>query len=264
MRTGFIGAGKMAEALLAGLLERGVCQVGELLVSDVDAGRLDVIRGRYGVDALRDNADVVRRSDAVVLAVKPQDLEGVLSGLKAVVAGKLVISIAAGKQLAFFEERLPGARVVRVMPNLACQVGQGMSVLCGGASAIDADLALVRRMFESCGRVARQEESQFDTVTALSGSGPAFFAYMLDALAGAAVARGMAADTALELALQTMLGTAAVMLERGTLPAEFMAGVASKGGTTAAGLDVLRGSDVSTVLEAVLAAAAERSVALRS
>jgi pyrroline-5-carboxylate reductase len=264
MRTGFVGAGKMAEALLSGLLEHGVCQAGELAVSDVDDGRLDAIRGRFGVDALRDNAEVVRRSDAVVLAVKPQELDGVLSGLKALVAGKLVISIAAGKRLAYFEERLPGARVVRVMPNLACQVGQGMSVLCGGASATDADLERVRRMFESCGRVVRQGESQFDTVTALSGSGPAFFAYVLDALAGAAEARGMAAETSLELALQTMLGTAAVMLERGTKPVEFMAGVASRGGTTAAGLDVLRGSDVRTVLAAVLAAAAERSVALSS
>lgn len=262
MRTGFIGAGKMAEALLAGLLARRICRTDEILVSDVAIGRLDVMRTQYGVQALQDNAETVRRSEAVVLAVKPQELEHVLAGVSAMTAGKLVISIAAGKRLSFFEERLPGARVVRVMPNLACQVGQGMSVLCGGTRATDADLALVRVMFESCGRVARQAESQFDTVTALSGSGPAFFAYMVNALAEAAAARGMEAETALELGLQTMLGTAAVMLQKGTSPADFMAAVASKGGTTAAGLEVLDGSDVHTVLGKVLAAAADRSKAL--
>lgn len=264
MQIGFIGAGKMAEALLAGMLARGVCRADDVLVSDVDAVRLNVMQDRFGVGTLRDNVETVRRSHAVILAVKPQELENALAGVDAVSAGKLVISIAAGKRLAFFEKLLPGARGVRVMPNLACQVGQGMSVVCGSTQSTAADLALVRRIFESCGRVVEQDESQFDTVTALSGSGPAFFAYVLNALAEAAVTRGMAAQTARELALQTMLGTAAVMLEKRSLPIDFIAGVASKGGTTAAGLDVLNGSDVANVLATVLAAAADRSAALSS
>ncbi len=254
----------MAEALLSGMLARGVCLADEVVISDVDAVRLEAMRACYGVAVMADNKEVMRRSEVVVLAVKPQDLDTVLAGVMETAPGKLVVSIAAGKRLAFFESRLPVSRWVRVMPNLPCQVGQGMSVLCGGATATAADLQIVRRMFESCGRVVVQDEALFDIVTALSGSGPAFFAYVLNALAAAAAERGMAADVALELALQTMLGTAAVMLEKGTDPAGFMASVASRGGTTAAGLDILNASDVRTVLDAVVAAASARSAALSS
>jgi len=259
MRTGFIGGGKMAEALLSGMLSQGVCKPDEVLVSDCDAGRRDWLHARYGVETLADNLAAVQRSDTVVLAVKPQDLDAVLGALAPAAAGRLFVSIAAGRRLVFFEARLHGGRVVRVMPNLACQAGEGMSVCCGGTDATAADMALVRRLFESCGRVAELDETFFDAVTALSGSGPAFFAFVLKALADAAVAHGMAAGTALELALQTMRGTATVMMQGAIAPDEFMAGVASRGGTTAAGLAVLENSDLRAVLQATLDAAAERS-----
>lgn len=262
MRIGVIGGGKMAEALLSGMLRQNVCMAAEVLVSDCDAGRREWLRERYGVETIEPNRPVVERSEAVILAVKPQDLDAVLEELAPAAAGRLFVSIAAGRRLAYFEARLGGGRVVRVMPNLACQAGEGMSVYCGGVAATAADTALVRRMLESCGRVLELDESFFDAVTALSGSGPAFLAFVVQALVEAAVKHGMAAATALELALQTMRGTATVMQQGAVAPADFMASVASKGGTTAAGLAVLAGSDLPAVLQATLDAAAQRSAEL--
>ncbi len=264
MRTGFVGGGKMAEALLSGILAHKVCTKGEVLVSDRDAGRRQLLRDRYGVETLEQNLAVVERSEVVILAVKPQDLDTVLAELAPAASGRLFVSIAAGRRLAYFEARLCGARVVRVMPNLACQAGEGMSACCGGTGATAADIELVRRMFESCGRVVDLDESFFDTVTALSGSGPAFFAFVLQGLVDAAVVQGMAAATALELALQTMRGAATVMMQGAVAPVDFMASVASKGGTTAAGLAVLENSDLRAVLQATLGAAARRSTQLSS
>lgn len=262
MKTGFIGGGNMAEALLAGLLAKAVCLPDEVLVSDCNAARLQLLHGRYRVEALARNRPVVERSEMVILAVKPQNLDAVLEELVPVAAGRLFVSIAAGRQLAYFSERLPGARVVRVMPNLACQVGEGMSAYCRGDAATGTDTAWVRRMLESCGRVVELDESCFDIVTALSGSGPAFFAFMLQALVEAAVQRGMPTETAQELALQTMRGAATVMMKRGVAPVDFIASVASKGGTTAAGLAVLENSDFRAVVRETLDAAAERSAQL--
>ncbi len=262
MRIGFIGGGKMAEALLSGMLAQKVCTAGEVLVSDRDAGRREWLRERYGVETVEPNRAVVERSETVILAVKPQDLDAVLDELAPAASGRLFVSIAAGRRLAYFEARLGGGRVVRVMPNLACQAGEGMSVCCGGAAATEADTGLVRRILESCGRVLAMDESFFDVVTALSGSGPAFFAFVVQALVAAAEARGMSAATALELALQTMRGTATVMMQGGIAPVDFMASVASKGGTTAAGLAVLDTSDMVAVLQATLDAAAQRSAEL--
>lgn len=264
MRIGFIGSGKMAEALLSGMLDHGVCTADSVVMSDWDPARCDIMQGCYGVKTSQSNLEVVRLSDVVILAVKPQDLETALVGIADESDGKLFVSIAAGKRVAYFETKLTGARVVRVMPNLACQVGQGMSVYCGGSGATSEDVVWVRRMLESCGRVMQQDESQFDVVTALSGSSPAFFAYVLKALTDAAVAQGMERAAALELALQTMLG-AAVVLQRGHIaPDPFMAAVASKGGTTAAGLAVLENSDLRLVLKQTLDAAAARSAELGS
>ncbi len=264
MRTGFVGGGKMAEALLSGILAQKVCTADEVLVSDRDAGRRQWLCDRFGVETLDRNLAVVERSEAVILAVKPQDLDAVLDELAPAASGRLFVSIAAGRRLAYFEARLIGSRVLRVMPNLACQVGEGMSVYCGGKDATDADTRLVRRILESCGRVLELDESFFDVVTALSGSSPAYFAYVVQSLVDASVASGMAPAIAMELALQTMRGAATVMLQGGVAPVDFMASVASKGGTTAAGLAVLESSDLRAVLKATLDAAARRSTQLSS
>jgi pyrroline-5-carboxylate reductase len=262
MKIGFIGAGKMAEAFISGMLAKQVCNPRDLLLSDLDVDRLAALRAQYGVDTLGENAAVVERCDAVVLAVKPQHLDGVLDDIAPLASGRLFVSIAAGCRLASLEARLVGARMVRVMPNLPFQVGEGMSVCCRGATATEGDVAMVRQMLESGGKVLEMDESFFDVVTALSGSGPAFFAYFLQSWVEAAVAQGMAADIAFDLALQTMRGTAAVMMQAGIPPTEFIKHVASKGGTTAAGLTVLDASDFHRVVKQTLDAATQRSAEL--
>lgn len=264
MKIGFIGGGKMAEALLSGLLSQHVVNQDDICLSDRDECRCEWIAGKYGVSTRSRNRDVVTASDCIILAVKPQDLDLVLEALEDVSQSRLFVSIAAGRRLDYFQSRLSGARIVRVMPNLACQVGEGMSVYCRGKDATDVDADWVKRMLESCGKAIELDESRFDQVTALSGSGPAFYAFFAKAMIDRSVECGMDAQTAELLALQTMRGAATVMLQNNISCADLMKNVASKGGTTAAGFSVLENSDVSQVVCDTLDAAAQRSAALSS
>jgi pyrroline-5-carboxylate reductase len=260
VKVGFIGGGKIAEAMIASLLRGRVAQAHELFVSDISAARRDTLKTLYGVNAYSRNRAVPGSVEVLVLAVKPQDLAEVLKELAPDIGpGHLVISIAAGKTLSFVEALLPGARVIRVMPNLACQVAEGMSVFCPGPVATEADRRTAERMLSSFGRALELPEAAFDAVTALSGSGPAFFAFVLDAMIGAAVEEGLTAGDASVLARQTMLGTGRLLIERDTPPSDLIAAVASPGGTTIAGLAVLEKSDLRAVIARTIKAAAHRS-----
>ena len=262
---GFVGGGKMAEAMISSLIRGHVAQAHELFVSDVAADRRDILKSLYGVNVYSRNRAVPESVEVLVLAVKPQDLAAVMLELESDIGAEhLLVSIAAGKTLAFIEAFVPRARVIRVMPNLACQVSEGMSVFCMGSGATEADRRIAERMLTSFGRALELPEATFDAVTALSGSGPAFFAFVMNAMVAAAVDEGMVAEDALVLARQTMLGTARVLIERGMPPSELIAAVASPGGTTAAGLAVLEKSDLRAVLARTIKAAARRSAELSS
>lgn len=259
-KVGFIGAGKMAEAILAGLLARGAARPDDIFASDVSEERLAQVHGLYGVGTTTDNVEVVARSATLVLAVKPQQLDEVLRRLAPhVTPAHLVVSIAAGKRTAHIEAFLPAARVVRVMPNLACLVGEGMNVFTRGIRASADDGKNVADLLACCGRAMELPESLFDAVTALSGSGPAFFAYLLDRLVDGAVKEGLSRSDALVLAEQTMLGTARLLSEKRLQPAELAAAVTSAKGTTAAGREVLETTAVAELLERTIQAAARRS-----
>lgn len=260
MRIGFVGGGKMAEAIVSAVIDAEVAAPHEILVSDAKAERRDLMKQTYGINAYARNDAVISGADVVFLAVKPQDMESVLAEIRsAVTAKQLFVSIAAGKTLDFLQSRLPGAKVVRVMPNMAAQVGDGMSVFCAGAGVGATERAKVAKLLECFGRALELPEEQMDAVTALSGSGPAFFAWIVDALAAAAAEEGVDRKHALLLAEQTMKGTARMLMERNMDPAELVKAVASPKGTTAEGLKVLDASDVRAVLRETLAAAARRS-----
>ncbi len=261
---GFIGAGKMGEAILAGMIRGGVCAGHEIGVCDLAVARVQELVAQYGVCAFSSNRELAARCETILLAVKPQDLDSVLRDVACHARGKCVISLAAGKELAGLEACLPGARIIRVMPNLACQVGAGMSVLCGGRGVTDHDVAVAKRIFAASGLVCEAPESDFDMVTAISGSGPAFWTQLAAYEMQQAVASGVEPETARMLVLQTMLGTARVLLETRQDFQSFMDAVASKGGTTAAGLAVLRDSAAQGILADVLHAAAKRSQELRN
>ena len=260
MRVGFIGAGKMAEAILVSLVKAGLQKPADICAGDVSESRRRRMKRRHGVRVTARNEVVVESSDVIFLSMKPQDMDAALPALAPGVTRKhLVLSIAAGKTLAYLEGVFPRGRVVRVMPNLAASVGEAMSAYCPGSRLRAVDRKRVVKLLSAFGEAIELQESLFDAVTALSGSGPAFFAYVLDALVTAGVEEGLRRRDALVLAEQTMLGTARVLLDRQVDPAELIESVASPKGTTAEGLAVLAASDVKRVLGRVIAAAARRS-----
>lgn len=256
----FLGAGRMGEAILAGMLRAGVASPQEIIIVEASAGRSAEIAQRYGVVVEEEVSAAVLAADAVILAVKPQELGHLLEGLSVgICRERLFISIAAGCTLAWLEERLPGARVVRAMPNLAMRVGEGMSAFCLGRLAVEDDRRVVREVLGSSGKVREIAEELFDAVTALSGSGPAFLAAVLKTFVAGAVSLGLPQEDALVLALQTFRGTAGVLAEGDESPDEFIRSVTSAKGTTAAGLEVLQSSGLEDIVRLALAAAAERS-----
>ncbi|MFZ4394679.1 MAG: pyrroline-5-carboxylate reductase [Kiritimatiellia bacterium] len=261
MRIGFLGAGKMAEAILSALIRNRIVPASNMLIRDVVAQRRTHLRRKYKVRVAATTTELVHACDVIILAVKPQDLDELLVHIApALGRHHVVISIAAGKNLAHLQ-KLAGrqVRLIRVMPNLAVMVGEGMSAYCLGRQARPADRKLAARLLGCCGRVVELHERHFDAVTALSGSGPAFFTYLMAALADAATAEGLPADAARLLAEQTMLGAARYLLETGIAPAELIQAVASPKGTTAAGLAVLESSSVRQILVHTIQAAAHRS-----
>lgn len=260
LQYGFLGAGKMGEAILAGLLRKRLATPQAIHIAEASAPRAEYIRSKYRVCVEPSVSATVQASDVVVLAVKPQDLEGVLLALPPpAIRGKLFVSIAAGKTLAWLEDRLPGAKVVRVMPNLAMRVGEGMSAFCLGSRATSRDRRTVNALLTSAGQARELPETLFDAVTALSGSGPAFLAVVLQAFVDGAITLGMPSEDALALAKQTLVGTAKVLSQgEDTLPG-FVKAVTSAKGTTAAGLEVLEKSALKGIVHRTLRAAAKRS-----
>jgi pyrroline-5-carboxylate reductase len=250
----------MAEAIMAGMIAKGTTRPDHILASDLNGERLAYLHQRYGIRAVDSNTVVIRDVEVCFLAVKPQQLDPVLRDLAPQVgSGHLIISIAAGKQTALIETLLPAGRVVRVMPNINCLAGEGMNVFTRGTRATAQDGALVADLLGCCGLALELPEAQFDAVTALSGSGPAYFAYILDRLVDGAVKEGLSRPNALLLAEQTMLGTARLLREHGMEPAELAAAVTSAKGTTAAARDILETGTVAEILGRAVQAAARRS-----
>jgi pyrroline-5-carboxylate reductase len=263
-RIGFLGAGAMATALAGGLVKAGVPR-GQVAASDPDPGRREAFAKALGAAALERNSALVERSDVVVLAVKPGVVATLLAELGGAAAGALArplwISIAAGVPLARLEAGLPaGARVVRAMPNTPALVQAGATGLCANRAARPEDRAAARALFESVGIAwEAPDEGLLDAVTGLSGSGPAFFFLMLEALAEAGAQQGLPPDVSLRLASQTALGAARLALESGRPPAELRAQVSSPGGTTLAGLARLEARGFRDAVAEAVAAATARS-----
>lgn len=251
-----IGGGKMAEALLRGLVDRQWASADALHVVEPDAGRrAELARTLPGLSL---GERPVMGADAVV-AVKPDVVASVLPTLAA--AGvERVLSIAAGVRIAAIEDGLgAGARVVRSMPNTPALVGRGAAAISGGSATSDADLAWATDILSAVGTVVSVPESDLDAVTGLSGSGPAYVFHLVEGLIAAGIAEGLAPDVADALARQTVLGAATLLVESGDDPAELRAAVTSPGGTTAAGLAVFADADLIDLVGRVVKAAAARS-----
>jgi pyrroline-5-carboxylate reductase len=253
-RLGFLGAGNMSGALIKGLLHAKVLPPERILASDVKADRLEHLNKIHGIRTTTDNHALLRESDVVVLAVKPQAIDKVLTDVGADLrSDQLLISVAAGVPIDALEARLPaGARVVRSMPNTPATVQAGATAIAGGAHAHEDDLRIARELFEAVGRVVVLDEALLDAVTGLSGSGPAYVMLIIEALADGGVKVGLHRDTALLLAAQTVYGSAQLLLETGEHPGRLKDMVTSPGGTAIAGLHTLEsGALRKTLIDAV-------------
>ncbi|CAF0916296.1 unnamed protein product [Rotaria sordida] len=271
LKIGFFGAGRMCQALARSLIERNVVSSkDQIIASDVDENQRKIATSQLGIVTTADNKQVVNESSLLILAVKPKDVETVLKEIRdpLVPHSHLLISIAAGIRTTTIEKFLkPKSRVVRVMPNIACLVNASCSVYSSGQYATDDDRSLVNTIFSSVGSCEGEiDENLLNVVTALSGSGPAYFSVMVDALADGAVKAGLSRSMALALASKTMLGTAKMLLdkEQQLHPSQLKDAVASPGGTTIYGLEVMEKGAIRATLMETVTAATNRAAQLES
>ncbi len=264
-RVGFLGAGRMATALARGWLAAALVRPEHCLASDPLPSARAAFTAETGCPATPDNRAVAAASDLLLLAVKPQSMAALLAEVRGEVEARapLVVSIAAGITLRQLVEGLgPRARLVRVMPNTPCLVGASASGYAAGEAATAEDVALVDRLLNAVGRAYQLPEKLLDAVTGLSGSGPAFVYVMIEALADGGVRVGLPRDVALNLAAQTVLGGARMVLETGQHPGALKDAVASPGGTTIAGLHALERAGVRGALMDAVEAATRRATEL--
>ena len=256
-----IGGGKMGEVIISGIISQKLLPGRDITVTDKIKKRLQELKESYGVSITDKNSRAVKSADVIILAIKPQDMEGVLHELRpATDNSKLVVSIAAGIPTEFMEGCLPeGTRVIRVMPNTPAMIGEGATALTGGRNASEKDLDLACFIFGILGITVVVKEELMDAVTGLSGSGPAYGFVIIEALADAGVRMGLNRDIALKLAAQTMLGAAKLCLQGDKHPAQLKDMVTSPGGTTIAGLKALEDGKIRADLMAAVEAATLRS-----
>ena len=256
MRIGFIGGGVMGEAMIKSLLAKGVAEPGDVNVSDVSRPRRDTLNERYGVKATAANREAADGAEAIVLAVKPQDLGKVLSEMKGLSPEQLVLSIVAGATLDSLRKGLDHACLVRAMPNMPAQIGAGMTAWTATAEVNQGQREIAHSILAALGEeIYVSSEKYIDMATALSGSGPAYVFLVIEALTDAGVHIGLARDMAEKLVVETMLGSARAVKETGKHPAELKNLVTSPGGTTTEALLQLEtGGLRSLLLQAVIAA----------
>jgi len=260
--VGFVGGGNMANALIRGFISAGLYRPGEIIASDVDARKRSQLARATGAAVTADNNALVRDARVIVLAVKPQILDAVLADIRTTATtAKTFISIVAGVSTKRIEAGLgTGMRVVRVMPNTPALLGKAMSVVVRGSSARPSDEKLALRLLSAVGRArAVRDEGLLDAVTGLSGSGPAYVYRFAEALIEGGVAAGLTQEMASELALQTIAGAAAMLLDSGDTPARLREAVTSPGGTTQAGLEEMARLGFAHTIAAGVRRATERS-----
>lgn len=265
MRIGFIGAGQMASALAKGFVSGGLVVPSDIAAADPFPVALESFARAVGaISSCASNQELVDATDVVFLAVKPQNISTVAESITSVDGSKLLVSIMAGVPIRVLQDGFQTRRIVRVMPNTPCLVGQGASAFCLGEGVEDGDAELVQKLLNATGVVVQTSEPLIDTVTGLSGSGPAFVYQFIEALSDGGVRKGLPRDAATRLAAQTVLGAAAMVLQTGEHPGQLKDKVTSPGGTTIAGLHALENGGMRAAVMNAVAAATERSIELGS
>jgi len=259
--VGFIGAGNMGEALIKGLIAASVLPGEAIAATDIRRDRVEFLAKQFRIKTPADNGELVRGADVVILAVKPQIIAAVLREIApAVSARTLLISIAAGVSTNTLRTGLgKAARVIRVMPNTPALVLEGVTAIAKGAGLEPDDLDTAREIFQAVGKAVVVDEELMDAVTGLSGSGPAYVAIVIEALADGGVKMGLDRATAMTLATQTVLGSARLLLETGLHPGALKDMVSSPGGTTIAGIAALEEGGLRTTFMKAVERATIRS-----
>jgi pyrroline-5-carboxylate reductase len=261
LTVGFIGGGNMGEALIKGLLGASLVPASAIHATDVRLERLKELDRQYGIQVSSNNADLVRHSDIIILAVKPQIMDSVLKEIApAVTRKKLLISVAAGVSTAKIRAVLhKDSRLIRVMPNTPALVLEGVTAIAKADNLEPDDLDTAGEIFSAVGRVVVLDETLMDAVTGLSGSGPAYVAIVIESLADGGVRMGLDRITAMTLATQTVLGAAKLLLETGLHPGALKDMVSSPGGTSIAGIAALEEGGIRTTFIKAVERATERS-----
>jgi pyrroline-5-carboxylate reductase len=256
-----LGAGKAGEALISGVISSGWCEPGQIVATARHTERLEELAGRHGIRTTTANAEAVADADLIVIGVKPQDIETLLGEISgAVTADQTVVSIAAAIPTALIEghlsDRVP---VVRAMPNTPMTVHEGMAGITAGTHATEEHLAQAEEILGSVGRSVRVDENYMDAITAVSGSGPAYFALLAESMIEAGILLGLSREISTDLVVQTMLGTAKLLRDEKMHPVELREAVTSPGGTTIAAIRELEQAGVRAAFLNAIQAAMQRS-----
>ena len=256
-KIGFIGSGMIAEAIMKGIIQAIKVPPGHIYMNDINADRIECLKKKYGVNGSTNVREVVPEVDVLFLTVKPQFVGQVLESIVGVAAPEtLIISVAAGVRLSALEVKLPQAKFIRVMPNTPVAVGAGMAALALGRNASSEDETVALSLFQAVGRAVVMKESSMDAVTGLSGSGPGFVFLLIDAMADGGVLAGLNRPQAIEMAAQTFMGAAKMVLETGKHPDQLRDMVTSPMGTTISGIRVMEQRGMrGAMIDAVKAAA---------
>lgn len=265
-RIAFIGSGNMGEALIKGITGASVFKNKNIIVTDIRKERLEHIKRLYKVNTTTDNRYAVKKSDIILLAVKPQIISKVVKEIGDLIdKGKLIITIAAGITINSIQDNLKKkGKIIRVMPNTPAIVQEGVSAIACGDDISKKDIEITKRIFNAVGRTVIVDESMMDAVTGLSGSGPAYIFLIIESLTDAGVKMGLPRDISRLLAIQTILGAAKLAMESGEHPGKLKDMVTSPGGTTIVGLHVLEKGGLRSALISAVEAATKRSEELRS
>lgn len=249
LKIGFIGAGTMGKAIIKGLINSGFIPEKNIIASEINEETANRVSQELKIQTLTDNKKLTESSDIIILCAKPFHMKNILEEIKTSLSReKVIVSIAAGIKTSFIEEIVNNIPVIRVMPNTPAIITEGMTAVCRGKYTTDEQIEFIKQLFSQIGRCIEVQEKQIDAVTGISGSGPAFIYLIIEAIADGGVKLGLPKNIAIELAAQTTLGAAKMVLETGKHPSVLKDEVTTPGGCTIAGLSVMEDHKVRAAL----------------
>ena len=261
-KIGFIGAGKMASAILGGIVKSNFIPANNIFIYDINPDAGEKVTRDLNVNKKESIQSLINEVDTILVATKPFVIQDVLKEMQGLCDNKLIISILAGVKIETISQKLPSSRIIRVMPNTPAFVNEGMCAICAGEKSTAQDVEFVDKMLSNIGKTVKVDEKDIDIVTAVSGSGPAFYYFLIDKIARAGEKLGLDYKTCLKLSAQTALGSAKMILEDKQTPQQLITAVTTPGGCTAEGNKVLNNSIIEEILDKTIEETMKKAKAL--